>query len=82
VFWLLVRSSGKGDLHVSQLVTSSGDVNVDVCRQHVERVKSNKLSPYFLDAGKLDDVVRLAERADIIVNAVPPNFNLTLRMPP
>lgn len=55
-----------------------GDVNVEVCRQHVNRVNSEKLSAHAVDAGNVHAVVELTERADIIVNAVPPKFNLTL----
>ena len=55
-----------------------GDVNVEMCRQHVNRVNSEKLSAYAVDASNVHAVAELAERADIILNAVPPQFNLTL----
>jgi saccharopine dehydrogenase-like NADP-dependent oxidoreductase len=54
------------------------DVNVETCRLHATRVKSEKLSAYALDAGNIDAVAKLAEGTDIIVNAVPPKFNLPL----
>ena len=55
-----------------------GDVNVDASRLHANRVGSRKLSAHKLNAGDVDSVAKLAEGADIIVNAVPPRFNLTL----
>jgi saccharopine dehydrogenase-like NADP-dependent oxidoreductase len=55
-----------------------GDMNVDMCQLHANRVRSQKLSAHALDAGNVDAVAKLAEGADIIVNAVPPKFNLRL----
>ena len=55
-----------------------GDVDVEMCRSHVKRAGSKKLSAHALDAGNIDAVARLAEGTDIIVNAVPPKFNLAL----
>jgi len=55
-----------------------GDVNVEMCQLHANRVGSPKLSAHALDAGNVDAVTRLAEGTDIIVNAVPPKFNLPL----
>jgi saccharopine dehydrogenase-like NADP-dependent oxidoreductase len=54
------------------------DVDVEACNRHARRVKSTKLSTHSLDAGNADSVAKLAESADVIVNAVPPKFNLTL----
>jgi len=54
------------------------DVDVETCNRHAYRVKSTKLSTHSLDASSVDSVAKLAERADVIVNAVPPQFNLTL----
>lgn len=54
------------------------DVDVEVCNRHASRVKSAKVSTHSLDAGDINSVARIAESADVIVNAVPPKFNLTL----
>ena len=55
-----------------------GDVNVEASRLHANRVGSRKLSAHKLDAGDVNAVAKLAEGSDIIVNAVPPRFNLAL----
>ena len=55
-----------------------GDVDVEMCRLHAKRVGSPKLSAHELNAGDVGAVAKLAEGTDIIVNAVPPRFNLTL----
>ncbi|HUK27514.1 MAG TPA: saccharopine dehydrogenase C-terminal domain-containing protein [Candidatus Acidoferrales bacterium] len=55
-----------------------GDVNVEASRLHANRVGSRKLSAHKLNAGDVNAVAKLAEGSDIIVNAVPPRFNLAL----
>jgi len=55
-----------------------GDMDVETCRLHTRRVGSQNISAHVLDAGNVDAVAKLAEGTDIIVNAVPPKFNLPL----
>ena len=55
-----------------------GDIDVEMCRLHAKRAGSQKLSAHALDAGNVEAVARLADGTDIIVNAVPPKFNLLL----
>ena len=55
-----------------------GDLNQEVCKRHVDRVRSSKLSTHRIDAGKVDDIALLGKQVDIVVNAVPPRFNLIL----
>jgi saccharopine dehydrogenase (NAD+, L-lysine-forming) len=55
-----------------------GDLDLEACKLHAQRVKSSKLSPYRLNAAEVDGVASLAKRVDIIVNAVPPRFNLSI----
>jgi saccharopine dehydrogenase-like NADP-dependent oxidoreductase len=54
------------------------DVNEEMCKQHADRLKNGKLSAHALDAGNVGSVAKLAEGTDIIVNAVPPKFNIPL----
>lgn len=49
---------------------------MEMCRQHVNRANSEKLSAHAVDAGNVRAVAELAERVDVIVNAVSPKFNL------
>ena len=54
------------------------DVNVEMCQQHVDRLRNAKLSAHTVDAGDIGSVAKLAEGVDVIVNAVPPKFNIPL----
>jgi saccharopine dehydrogenase-like NADP-dependent oxidoreductase len=54
------------------------DVNVETCQQHSARLKNGKLSAHAVDAGNVGSVAKLAEDSDVIVNAVPPRFNVPL----
>ena len=54
------------------------DINLQRAEQIRDWLKSEKVSAHRVDAGKLDDVVRVAEGVDVIVNATLPRFNLTI----
>lgn len=54
------------------------DINLQRAERIRDWLKSEKVSAHRVDAGKLDDVVRVAEGVDVIVNATLPRFNLTI----
>ena len=54
------------------------DINLQRAEQIRDWLKSEKVSAHRVDAGKLDDIVRVAEGVDVIVNATLPRFNLTI----
>jgi len=54
------------------------DMNLQRAEQIRDWLKSEKVSAHRVDAGKLDDIVRVAEGVDVIVNATLPRFNLTI----
>ncbi|RLI44488.1 hypothetical protein DRO69_07275 [Candidatus Bathyarchaeota archaeon] len=54
------------------------DVNLNVCKNFVEWLKSDKVSAYKVDAGRVDEIASLAKDMDIVVNAVVPKFNLNI----
>jgi saccharopine dehydrogenase (NAD+, L-lysine-forming) len=54
------------------------DINLQRAEQIRDWLKSKKVSAHRVDAGKLDDVAKVAEGMDVIVNATLPMFNLTI----
>ncbi len=54
------------------------DINLQRAERIRDWLKSEKVSAHRVDAGKPDDVVRVAEGVDVIVNATLPRFNLTI----
>jgi saccharopine dehydrogenase-like NADP-dependent oxidoreductase len=54
------------------------DINLQRAERIRDWLKSEKVSTHRVDAGKLDDVVKVAEGVDAIVNATLPRFNLTI----
>lgn len=75
----------QGSVVASELVKNPEVKEVrlaDINLQRAERIrdwlKSEKVSAHRVDAGKLDDVVRVAEGVDVIVNTTLPRFNLTI----
>jgi len=54
------------------------DINVERARRLGDWLKSKKVSAHRVDAGKSEDVVRVAESVDAIVNTTLPRFNLTI----
>jgi len=58
---------------VSEVV--SADIDLKVARKAVEKTQSDKVSAERVDAGKVDDLLRVVEESDTIVNAALPRFN-------
>jgi saccharopine dehydrogenase (NAD+, L-lysine-forming) len=54
------------------------DINVQRAERARAWLKSEKVSTHRVDAGRPDDVVRVAEGVDVIVNATLPRFNLAI----
>jgi len=54
------------------------DINLGRAEQLRDWLKSKKVSAHRVDAGKSEDVVRVAEDVDTIVNTTLPRFNLTV----
>jgi len=54
------------------------DIDLEVCKRHADRLKSEKVSIHRVDASKIDEVTSLAEGVDVVVNAVVPRFNLSI----
>lgn len=60
---------------ISDATVVAADVNLNVARKAVESIKSDKVSAEKVDASKIDDVVRVAEGSDVIVNACPDSIS-------
>ena len=82
---LILGVGAQGSVIASELVKNPEVKEVrlaDINLQRAERIrdwlKSEKVSAHRVDAGKLDDVVRVAEGVGVIVNATLPRFNLTI----
>ena len=61
---------------VSEVVCA--DINLDRARQVVERLKSDKVYAERVDAGKIDELVRVTKGSDTVINATHPKFNLNV----
>jgi len=83
---ILVAGTGAIGIVIASELAKNPEVEevrlADINLQRAERIrdwlKSEKVSAHRVDAGKLDDVVRVAEGVDVIVNATLPRFNLTI----
>jgi len=53
----------------------SADINLKAARKAVEKTQSDKVSAERVDAGKVDDLLRVVEESDTVVNATLPRFN-------
>ena len=60
---------------VSEVV--SADINLSRARQVVQKLKSDKVHAERVDAGKIDDLLRVANGSDTVINATP-RFNLNM----
>ena len=54
------------------------DINLQRAERIRDWLKSEKVSAHRVDASKSDEIVRIAEGVDVIVNATLPRFNLTI----
>lgn len=54
------------------------DINLQRAERIRDWLKSEKVSAHRVDASKSDEIVRVAEGVDVIVNATLPRFNLTI----
>jgi len=63
---------------ISDATVVAADINLDVARKAVENIKSDKVSAEKVDAGKVEDIVRVAKGSDVIVNAALPRFNFNI----
>ena len=61
---------------VSEIV--SADINLKAARKAAEKTKSNKVSAERVDAGKVEDLLRVVKESDTVINATLPNFNLNI----
>ena len=79
---LLVGAGGQGgpcasilarDNDVSEIVLA--DINLEAAKQVAARVRGDKIAPVKVDAGNVNEVVRAAKGADVIINLLPPDCN-------
>jgi len=64
------------DHDTSEIVLA--DVNPELVRRVAKRVGSDKIATVKLDAGNVDDVVRAAEGADVIINLTLTAYNMII----
>ena len=64
------------DHDASEIVLA--DVNLELVRRVAKRVGSDKIATVKLDAGNVDDVVRAAEGADVIINLTLTAYNMII----
>ena len=70
IAFILTKTPG-----VSEVV--SADINLNKARQVVQKLKSDKVHAERVDAGKIDDLLRVANGSDTVINATP-RFNLNI----
>ena len=58
---------------VSEIISS--DIDLDVAKRAVEKTKNDKVSAERVDAGKVDDLLRVVEGSDTVINATLTEFN-------
>jgi len=61
---------------VSEVVCA--DIDLNRARQVVEELKSDKVYTERVDAGKLNELVRVLKGADTVINATHPRFNINV----
>jgi saccharopine dehydrogenase (NAD+, L-lysine-forming) len=84
---LIVGVGAQGSVIATEMVKSSevseirlSDIDLGKAQRLAERLKSDKVCTYRVDANKVDDIMRAAEEVNIIVNTTTwkPNFNLNI----
>jgi len=63
---------------ISEAEVVAADINLDVARKVVDSIKSDKVSAERVDAGKVDDLLRVVRGSDTVINATIPRFNLNI----
>ena len=71
IAFILTKTPG-----VSEIVSS--DINLNVAKRVVEKLKSDKVSAERVDAGNVEDLLRVVKGSDTIVNATLPRFNFNI----
>lgn len=61
------------DPAVSEII--SADINLNASKKAAEKTKSDRVSAKKVDAGSVDDLVRVVDGSDTVVNATLPRFN-------
>lgn len=61
---------------VSEVV--SADINLKMAKQAAEKSKSDMASAERVDAGNVDDLLRVIKGSDTVINAILPRFNLNI----
>ncbi len=82
---LVVGTGAIGSVIASELAKNPeveevrfADIDLEKAERLKDWLKSEKVSAHRVDAGKSDDIVRVAEGVDIVVNTTLPRFNLTI----
>ena len=82
---LIVGAGGQGgpcasilarDKDVSEIVL--GDIDIDLVNKVKNKIKSNKVTAVKLDAGRIEDIERVAKGVDVIINLTLLEFNLNI----
>ena len=63
---------------ISDAQVVSADIDLNVAKKAAEKTKSNRVTAQRVDAGKVDDLVRVVSGSDVVVNAVVGRFNLPI----
>lgn len=61
---------------ISEVLCS--DINFNRAKRVVEKLKTNKLRAERVDAGNLNDLLRVVRGTDVVINATMPKFNLNV----
>jgi len=70
IAFVLAKTSG-----VSKVV--SADIDLDAAKRAAEKTKSDRVSAKRVDAGSVDDLFRVVNGSDTVINATPRfNFNI------
>lgn len=64
------------DKQVSEIVLA--DIDLDLTEKVKDKIKSDKVTVKRVDAGKLNELVKVAEEVDAIINLTLPRFNLNI----
>lgn len=83
--FLVVGVGAQGSTIATQLVKNPdvsevrlADISLERAKQFANSLKSGKVSMHRVDAGNVDEILKVAKGVDVVVNATLPRFNLNI----
>jgi len=83
--FLVVGVGAQGSTIATQLVKNPdvsevrlADISLERAKQFANSLKSGKVSMHRVDAGNVDEILKVAKGVDVVINATLPRFNLNI----